>query len=275
MRSQVLLAAAFLALPAGSSAAGDEVSVETIVHRAVERARWADEQGFESRYACRLLTGVEELDGAGEVEEEKTRTYELVRLDGHPYYRLVRVEGEPLDADERAKEAKREAEFRKKAAEGEVAEADSPDDDDDENIAFDEDLVARYDAELVGPDVVEGRQAWLVRYAPKATPLPEGKRIDKLLNRSRGRIWFDAKTFEVARVEFELTETLRFFWFLGSVSELSGYYVRRPVDGVWLPGEGAMTIHARKLLSGIRRRHTARWTQYRPFPELEAQVTAR
>lgn len=272
MRSELLLAAALLAAPA---APADDVSVETIVGRAVERARWAAEQGFESRYACRLRTRIEELDGDGGLDEEKTRTYELVLVNGHPYYRLVLVEGEPLEGKERRREAKREAEFREELAEGQAPEADSPEDDDDENIAFDEDLVRRYEAELVGRDVVEGRPAWLVRYAPRAEPLPEERRMDKLLNRSRGRIWFDAETYEVARVEFELTETLRFFWFLGSVSELTGYYVRRPVDGVWLPGEGAMTIHARKLVSRIRRRHTARWTDYRLFEGLESQISAR
>jgi hypothetical protein len=249
------------ALPRTHAEDDPEPAAAVIVQRALERARWADEQGFEARYACRLLSGVEEEDG-----ERRTRLYALVRIEGRPFYRLLEVEGGALDADEQVRQRKREETFREQVAAGRAPEADSPEDDDDENLRFDEDLVSRYDARLLGREVVEGRPAWLFAYQPKQGRLPEKRRIDKLLNRSRGRIWFDAETYEVARLEFELVETVRFLWFLGSVSELSGHYVRRPVDGVWLPGEGEMTIRARRLLSSIQRRHTAAWSDYAPFP---------
>jgi hypothetical protein len=263
-----LAGALFLSSSSAPARGGAEAhpDAELIVQRALERASWADEQGFESRYACRLLSGVEEAEG-----ERHTKLYELVQLAGRPFYRLLEVDGGPLDEDEQARQRKREKGFQARVAAGEALEADSPEDDDDENIRFDEDLVSRFDARLLGRDVVEGRPAWVFSYEPKREELPERRRIDKLLNRCRGRIWFDAETYEVARLEFELTETVRFLWFLGSVSQLEGYYVRRPVDGVWLPGEGEMSLDARRLFSSIRRRHTAAWSDHSPFPEPETR----
>jgi hypothetical protein len=208
---------------------------------------------------------VASLDAAGEASDQSNRLYELVRVAGRPYFRLVAVDGKPPDRDQLIREQKREAGFRRETAEGRTPEADSPEDDDDENIRFDEDLVSRYDARLVGRELVAGREAWLFEYRPKPEPPPERRRVDALLNRSRGRIWFDVETHEVARLEFELAERVRFYWFLGSVTELSGYYVRRPVDGVWLPREGEMTIESRRLFTSSRKRHRAAWSDYRPF----------
>jgi hypothetical protein len=80
-------------------------------------------------------------------------------------------------------------------------------------------------------------------------------------------IWSATETWEVARLEFELMRTVRFWWFLGVVSEVRGYYERMPVDGVWLPSRGSLSIRGRALFDVIRRDQSAVWSDWARFPE--------
>jgi len=231
-------------------------SADEIVARAVERARDSKERGLEDGYSYRMEYSVEKLDPDGEVQERVDDVYRLVRVSGRPYLELVSRDGRELTEEEREEERERRREFEETVRD----EGESPEE--RERIEFDGDLVSRYEAELVGIEAVEGRRAYALRYSPRPGPLPERRRIDKVLNRSRGRIWIDRETYEVARLEFEMTDRVRFLWFLGSVSELRGFYVRQPVDGVWLPDRGEMYLHARMLFRTSRRRQAARWVDF-------------
>jgi len=257
MRSFAWLWAASL-IPVGAPRAGSESlpPADEIVARAVERARQAKERGLEDGYSYRMEYSVEKLTPAGEVEERVDDVYRLVRVGGRPYLELVSRDGRELTAEEHEQERERRREFEEAIREqGEAPE-------ERERIEFDGDLVSRYDAELLGVEAVEGRPAYALRYSPRPGRLPDRRRIDKVLNRSRGKIWIDRETYEVARLEFEMTDRVRFLWFLGSVSELRGFYVRQPVDGVWLPDRGEMYLHARMLFRTSRRRQAARWVGF-------------
>jgi len=257
MRSLAWLWAAAL-IPVGAPRAASESlpSADEIVARAVERAREAKEQGLEDGYSYRMEYSVEKLTPAGEVEERVDDVYRLVRVAGRPYLELLTRDDRELTEEERADERERRREFEEAVrTQGEAPE-------ERERIDFDGDLVSRYDAELLGVEVVEGRPAFALRYSPRPGRLPDRRRIDKVLNRSRGKIWIDRETYEVSRLEFEMTDRVRFLWFLGSVSELRGFYVRQPVDGVWLPDRGEMYLHARILFRTSRRRQAARWVDF-------------
>jgi hypothetical protein len=238
-------------------------SAHEIVQRAVERARQSKQRGLEEGFTYRMQYSVEKLSPDGEVEERVDEVYRLVPVGGEPYLQLVSRDGRELTEPELEEERERRREFEETVRE----QGESPEE--KERIEFDQDLVSRYEAELLGVEPVEGRPAYALRYSPLSGDLPERRRIDKVLNRSRGRIWIDRDTYEVARLEFEMTDTVRFLWLLGSVSELRGFYVRQPVGGVWLPDRGEMYLHARMLFRTSRRRQSARWTG---FEKLEADA---
>lgn len=120
---------------------------------------------------------------------------------------------------------------------------------------------------LEGIETMDGRPTYKVSFSPKPGRLAWRGYIEKALNHVRGRIWIDSATYEIARLEFELMEKTRFGWFLGSVSELKGFYARNAVDGVWLPSHGELSLEARALFRTIRRRQRAEWTDFVPWSE--------
>lgn len=263
-----------LALPAVSAEdVAERPSAEVIVERALERAESNDEQRPETDFGYRMVTTLAKLDGEGAVEEGKQKRYELVLVEGHPFLRLLEIDGEALAGEDAANEQNREREFREKILERERSgEQPEPPKEHEDTIYFNEDLVSRYRAEILERRPFADREAWVLRYEPKPGHLSRRRRVDKLLNATSGIVWIDTETYEVARLEFELMRTVRFWWFLGSVSHVSGYYERMPVDGVWLPSRGRLSIRGRALFSGIRNDQTAAWSDWARFAEGERRV---
>ena len=114
----------------------NELSAQDIVDRAIERAEWIDKENFEARFSFRMLNESERLDKKGQVEEREERVYENQPIDGAAYMRLVEKDGQPLTEKDLKKERKREEKYRKR-----LADKSKPDDED--RVAFDEDLVSR------------------------------------------------------------------------------------------------------------------------------------
>jgi len=259
-RQRTVVIAAFLAgWLSQPAAAQDTPSLDEIVDRAVARAEAVHEQ--ERQYRFRMLSTIDKLHKSGGIQERTEDVHELVRIDGKPYLRLIERNGEPLTPEALEKERKRQERFRKRIRKGK-----RPRSEEDE-IILDRDLADRYDARVTGVEPIGGRPAYAISFRPKPGKLPERRRIDRTLNNSRGRIWVDQQTYEVARLEFELTAKVRFWWFMGSISELRGYYAREPLDGIWLPAHGELRIDARAIFRSIRRNHKAVWTDFQPWPQ--------
>jgi hypothetical protein len=243
----------------GSGAHAPDASVpssEEVFERAIASASESQAQWREGQYVYRLLSSVEKYEKNGDIKQQIDSVYDAVVLEGEPYLRLTERNGKPLDEDAQAKERERQEEFVAKVRSGEKPPRDET------QVDFDHELVDRYETQFEGVEDVEGRPAFVYDYAPRPGKLPERRRMDRVFNHSRGRIWIDKEDYEVARLEFEMEHEVRFWWFMGSISELRGYYVRRPVDGVWLPAEGAMYIRGRVVFRSIRQRHEASWIDF-------------
>ena len=144
-------------------------------------------------------------------------------IDGVAYERLVEKDGRPLDEKSSTSEHKREEKFRGKLAEGEAKHNDA-----DERVAFDEELLARYDIERV--DV--GCSGTRLPRTPLRARSPGSSRsnggMDRVLNKADGHLWIDTQTFEIARVRFDLTRKVRLWWgMIGSVSKMTGTFERQ------------------------------------------------
>ena len=68
-------------------------------------------------------------------------------------------------------------------------------------------------------------------FEPKSGKLPVRRRNDRTLNNSRGRVWLDQESYEIARVEFELKGPTRISWrILGFISRVDGMLDRKEGD---------------------------------------------
>ncbi len=96
------------------------------------------------------------------------------------------------------------------------------------------------------------------------------------LNKSAGRLWIDAKTYEIAQLEFELLDKVKIWWgFIGSIRQMRGRLQRAPVDGyqdVWLPSRFDIYMNGWIFFKTLHRNEKMEWTDFRKLPEQAQQA---
>ncbi|MEZ5394936.1 MAG: hypothetical protein R2724_19215 [Bryobacterales bacterium] len=188
-----------------------------------------------------------------ELGEDPTRSLYRVRpTDDEPFYELIERDGEPAtEADLRA-EARRRERFRRQV--GEAGHA----------FAVDASTLERYAVEFVGRETVQGRPAWKLAFSPTDEEKPAPRRIDEVLNRTRGALWIDVQDHGVARVDFSLAEPLRLWAGLfGALTEFEGTFEQvRVSEGVWLPYSLRLEMDGWAPFSSLERRVELDWSDY-------------
>jgi hypothetical protein len=237
-----------------------------IIDGALARATWNAEQNFEGRFRRTMNDRLRKYDDDGEITEDVTRSYLVEPHQGVPYAKLVTKDGEPISGDDLADEEKRWDAFLE-----ELSNPPDPEEADEDplELAFNEELIARYTTEAAGLRTLRGRPTYVLAFTPRPGKLPVRRRLDRVLNKSRGEIWIDQDTFEVARLTFELTERVRLWWgILGSVSNVTGRVERRPIaEDVWMPDEVDVYYEYRVLFSNSGRGGTTRWSDFTAIGE--------
>ena len=256
-----------VALAGGQPAPPDPVDPELreIIDRALERAAWAEEEGFETSYRRAMTQRTQQFDGDGEVTDAETLLYQVEPYQGALFRRLTARDGEPIDARGRREQERRWEEFQadiddpRKRAELEREREEN-------EIKFDEELVGRFTASLDGVRDLRGRPSYVISFEPRPGRLPVRRRIDHALNKSRGEAWIDKETYEIAQVSFQLMDRVRLWWgIIGSISDATGRLERKPVAGdVWLNTELDIYFHVRVLFRTTRRNTTTQWSEFEP-----------
>ena len=233
-----------------------DTEVRAIIDRALERSTWAEEQAFEARYRHARAQRTRKFDKHGEVEEDEKLLYRVAPVRGVPYARLVAKNGGPIEGDDLKTERERWRDFLEYLAKD--PDEDEDEDEEDEDIVFNDELLDRYTARLDGIRDLRGRPSYVISFEPKPGKLPVRRQIDRALNKSRGELWIDQATYEIARVNFELIGRVRLWWgILGNISDVTGRFEREPIaDDVWLPTEVDLYFNVRVLFSTTRRSET-------------------
>ena len=257
-----LLASVTVLWAATTQSDAPDTEVRAIIDKALERSTWAAEQTYEARYRHQMTQRTRKFDADGEVTEDEKRLYLVEPVGGVPYARLVSKDGGPIEGDdlntERARWRVFLEELDKDPDEKDDAEGE------DTGIGFNEELIGRYTVELEGIRELRGRPTYVISFEPRPGRLPVRRHIDHALNRSRGEIWIDQATYEVARVSFQLMERVRLWWgILGSISDATGHFERAPIaEDAWLATELDIYFHVRVLFRTARRGETTRWDQF-------------
>jgi hypothetical protein len=254
------------AQPASTAQTEPVTEVRALIDKALTRMRWSAEQYYAGRYRHSMSQRTRKFNGDDEVTDDEMRIYLVEPHRGVAYAKLITRDGEPIAGDDLKAEAKRWEEF--------LEALDNPpdpddDDDDEDEIVFNDELLDRYTATIDGIRELRGRPNYVLSFEPKPGKLPVRRRIDHALNKSRGKIWIDQRTYEVARVSFELMDRVRLWWgILGSVSEAVGHIERRPItEDAWLPTELDVYFKMRVLFSTSRRGETTQWAEFEPVAD--------
>ena len=259
--ASVSLLAAVVALEAIRPQEDGEPDVRAIVVEAVERMDEAL-QAVAGDYRALVTSESREFDGRGEVEEETRVEWESIPIDGARFSRRIAIDGRPLTEEERTREIEREAAFRERLRRLRAGEIEP--EENENQIIFDEELVARYDMTLEGEEPIRNRPSYRIAFAPRDGDLPVRRQIERALNKARGRIWVDRETHEIARLEFELIDRVRLWWGLvGTIHRFRGSLDRGPVlDGMWANLQSESYSDVRVFFSRSRQASVQRWRDY-------------
>ena len=252
---------------AGQSPAKNEAPPLTpgqIISRAVQHADWLREQKLEQKFTFMELAIREELTKDGGIKTRDVRRSKMYPVEGVLHGRVIERNGQPLSAEEQEAEDRREQDLRRRIASGEIEEKK-----DQNRIEFDQELIGRYRVTLAEKKIIDGRSTHVITFEPKSGRLPIRKRIDYALNKSGGKIFIDAETFEVARVEFRLIEPVGLWWgLLGKLRRADGSIARKRLeDGYWAPTEFNMYLNMRILFSNKHYRRQSQWSDHRLWTE--------
>ena len=124
--------------------------------------------------------------------------------------------------------------------------------------------VQRWSSVWSPPFNLRGRPSYVISFEPRPGKLRVRRRTDHALNRSRGEVWIDTKTYEIARIGFRLIDRVRLWWgIIGSIPDATGRLERRPVaDNVWLDTEFEVYFYLRMLFHTTRQNTMTRWSEF-------------
>ncbi len=231
---------ALLAGPAGAS----DVDPLELIRRVVKSQRRV-ESAFEGatydQREVRITWG-----SKGRPEKVESRLFYVLAGEGgaEGTRDLIEVDGHPATDDEKKRATEEDEKGRRRRVEQKAeAQAKAP-----PRVAGDEDdplvgsrrlseLMGRYTIRIVGEEVIEGRPAYVLDFAPSPTaPAPKGLG-DRALNALEGRAVIDASTFQVRSVEARLTRPVKVAGGLAvNVKDADVSYTGQPVGGgLWFP----------------------------------------
>ena len=118
------------------------------------------------------------------------------------------------------------------------------------DFLLNEDLVSRFTFTIIGRDLLNGRQALVVDFAPANKNLPERNIKERFINQAAGRIWIDAADYSLVKADLHLTQQVNIGWGLvGAVWKFHYEFEReRTADGLWFPREVHWHLEGREVI---------------------------
>src|SRR5436190_14834478 len=237
------------------------LSAAEVIGKALTRAQHTQAGAGKPDYTYTKVSVTEELDATGKVKEHKEKVYQVLFRAGMTHVKLLEVNGHPPGEGELRKQSDNDSTVRQLLGQSKSGGGDNR-----ENFLTPE-LVARFDFEVVGQDVISGRTAYRIAFQPKNPEAPVHHMVDKLLNRISGVLWIDAEEFEVARAEIQLgSEVDLLGGLVGRLKRLVYTMIRtRITDGLWLNSFTSGDFEGRKLLDSMRIKTKSQSSNFRPL----------
>jgi hypothetical protein len=243
----------------------------------------AEEKDLENNKRQRDYTYVErqeehKLDGNGNIKKTEVRTSEILEIYGEGVERLIAKDDEPLSAEEAKKEddkiqkiidkRKRESEEdrRKRLEKEEKAR--------EEDRKFVLEVADAFNFRLVGSEVLDGRDTWVLEGEPRPGYEPR-QRGAKILSKFKGRVWIDRADAQWVKLDLTAIDTISFGVVLARVHKGTHVVVEltRVNDEVWLPKHVQFRLDARvALLKNDREDIEQTFRDYKKF-RTETKIT--
>ncbi|MFB3916951.1 MAG: hypothetical protein ACE14M_09480 [Terriglobales bacterium] len=239
-----------------------------IARRAAEHERINFQRARNYTYIERVET--RKRKHGDDVGEPQSQTSEIMILYGEYVGRVIARNDQPLSPkDQAAEEARIQKLIAKRKKETEEEQAKRLADYDRERAkkrAFVDEIADAYDFQLIGDEVVNGRDTYVLKGTPRRGYRPRRKEA-KILPKFRFTVWIDKAENQWVKLDAEAIDNISFGWFLGKLyrgSRLRAEQVRVN-DEVWLPRHVAISLDGRKLFSKFGMDLDVRYRDYKKF----------
>jgi hypothetical protein len=223
-----------------------------------ELLRGAEEKDIENEKQQRDYTYVErreehKLDGHGTVRQIESRTSEVLEIYGEPVARLTAKDDKPLPADEAKKEdekIQRIIDKRKNESEaGRRKRVEREEKSREEDRKFVLEIADAFNFRLVGSEVFDGRDAWVLEGEPRPGYEPQ-RREARILSKFKGRIWIDKAETQWVKLDITAIDTISVGFVLARIHKGTRVLIEltRVNDEVWLPKLVQLHFDARVAL---------------------------
>jgi hypothetical protein len=249
-----------------------------------ELLRYAQDREVENEKRLRDYTYIEgeeehKLDGSGNVKKTETRTREVLEVYGEQVERLIAKDDKPLPAGE----AKKEEEKIQKVIDKYKNESDGSrrkrlekeDKERQEERKFVLEIADAFTFRLVGSEILEGRDTWVIEGEPRTGYEPK-ERSTKIVSKFKGRVWIDKAEFQWVKLDITAIDSISVGWFLARIHK--GMHIEAEQtkinDEVWLPKHVAVRVNARlALLKSYNEDVDETFRDYKKF-RTESKITA-
>jgi hypothetical protein len=241
----------------------EEPNAEMIIQRLIARAHANEDRHADARYTYTQQTVMDTLDGKGAVKKREVRDSVAVPISGQLYLRQVRKDGKPLEGRDQKDEQGRERKFREKMTRP------KGDQKDEGEVEFNESLFNKYRFTLEGEETLNGRISFVLNFEPRSQGLPIRRRIDRLLNELKGRLWVDEQDYDLAKMDAHLLMQVNAWGgFLATIRTFNLHFEQtRMADATWLPQTAQGTIEGRIVLKWLNVRFDQKSSNYQKLTE--------
>lgn len=209
---------------------GSQPDVPAVLERLVTRARQVSALTNAPTYVYEKRGLYEFRRPDGSLRHLKEKVYEVRLYRGMTRNRLIRVDSRELAPEESQRETEGERRWRSAYTAGRTAFRDERMED-----VLNKDLLARFEFQFEGRELVRGRPTISLTFRPKSADLPNERLIDRVINKLEGRIRVDEGDDEIVQAEARTVGRLRLWG--GLLGTLDFFQLRldreRAASGVW------------------------------------------
>ena len=207
------------------------------------------------------------IDSNGRFAVEQSKAYEVMMIEGTPYYRLIAIGNEPLSRAQQQQEQKKlNAEIARRqneAARDRQARLSKYRNTRAEEHMLMQEMLAAFTFQLVGQQQVEGTDCYVLDALPNPDYRPSVERA-KVLTGMKGRLWIDKAHYHWVKVRAQVISPVEFGLFIARVKPGTSFELdQAPVADIWLPKSFSETVNATVLgFYGMRTRNEERYSSY-------------
>ena len=249
----------WLVLTVRLASGAESLTGDQIIEKLLAHSEAKPHQKELEHYTYKHHLSIDEMDGEGRIKTHRDQDFDVGFVEGKPVHKLVKTAildkkgtTQKLESDATEKEKSKEKGSTTKRPE----------------LQFDGRLADRYEFTNAGTELLDGRKCFKVVFTPrKPEPAAKGPE-DKFLNRLAGTIYVDEEEWEVAGVNAELQDEVKFG--LGLAANFKKLIFesrrRRLAPGIWIDSTSHSDIEGRKLFGRFRIRSTAHSSDVKPEP---------